>query len=407
MKQQFLQTIYLSNSTTYYYHPQCGRSISSSNNYANPTATEEDVEIILGDTGTLQNLRVDIVEGGAPGAGKSWTFTVRKNGADTDLELALSDSETSGTNQSDDVVIAAGDYVSVKVTSSGSPTSGAIASISLEYETTQRGYSMISGGFESYAGTSYAPFATYGILALNSYESNFEAGVSPIDFTIRSLYVNVTTAPGAGKERGVNIRSDYNSLVSLNVTGTDTEASSTGLDVSVSAGDNLNAVLKVDSGPAASILRYSLLIEANIDGESILCPGYGEWHDDDPVFDYPGINHAGCVSAVTTERVAYSGPSGFILKKLYQNSRTLSFADSRTATVRKNGDDTVLECTISGSESSASDTSNTVTYDEGDSVGLKTDNPGITDAENEYGCIYLCQYIPSELVSGLPIRFAG
>lgn len=61
---------------------------------------------------------------GAPGAGKSWTFLLRKNGADTDLAVTIADSATTGTAIVDPkVTISAGDTWSIAAIAAGTPPS--------------------------------------------------------------------------------------------------------------------------------------------------------------------------------------------------------------------------------------------------------------------------------------------
>lgn len=62
----------------------------------------------------------------APGTGKSWTFTLRKNGAATGIAVTIANSETEGTIAGD-VVIDDGDSWSLQVAPSGSPSSTATA----------------------------------------------------------------------------------------------------------------------------------------------------------------------------------------------------------------------------------------------------------------------------------------
>lgn len=70
----------------------------------------------------------------APGAGKSWTFTVMVNGAPSALTCTIADAETSGGDLVHEVVVADGDKVSLRSVPSGTPvgTSARWALISVE-----------------------------------------------------------------------------------------------------------------------------------------------------------------------------------------------------------------------------------------------------------------------------------
>lgn len=71
--------------------------------------------------GTIKNFRVSV--DAAAGAGKSRTFTFHKNGAATSLAVTISDTETLGSDLVNSVSVSAGDYISIVVTTSGSPSS--------------------------------------------------------------------------------------------------------------------------------------------------------------------------------------------------------------------------------------------------------------------------------------------
>jgi len=57
-----------------------------------------------------------------PGAGKSYTFTVRKNYVDTDLTVTISDSSTTGSDTTHTVSISAWDMLTLQCVPSGTPT---------------------------------------------------------------------------------------------------------------------------------------------------------------------------------------------------------------------------------------------------------------------------------------------
>ena len=61
-----------------------------------------------------------------PGAGKSYTFIVRKNGVDTPVTCTISGMDTLGSDLTDSVSFASGDYIVIMVTPSGNPTAAAM-----------------------------------------------------------------------------------------------------------------------------------------------------------------------------------------------------------------------------------------------------------------------------------------
>ena len=57
----------------------------------------------------------------APGAGKSWVFTVMKNGCPTTVKVTISGTATTGSNLVDRVAFADDDYISMRAVPSGTP----------------------------------------------------------------------------------------------------------------------------------------------------------------------------------------------------------------------------------------------------------------------------------------------
>jgi hypothetical protein len=83
------------------------------------TATESSVLQAVPIAGTISNLAVDI--GSAPGGGRSWTFTIRKNGTtDTAVTCPISGGGGTSCTSSSSVTFAAGDQLSLRVHPSSS-----------------------------------------------------------------------------------------------------------------------------------------------------------------------------------------------------------------------------------------------------------------------------------------------
>lgn len=83
-------------------------------------------------TGTISDMYIEAPS--APGTGESNTFTVRKNTADTNLAVALSDLNTAGNDTSDTVSVTAGDILTISATASaGTALTGTSVSVSFKY----------------------------------------------------------------------------------------------------------------------------------------------------------------------------------------------------------------------------------------------------------------------------------
>jgi hypothetical protein len=91
--------------------------------FVDPTggeATESVAQVAVQTSGSLTNLKVLI--NNAPGAGNSWTITVRKNGASTSVTCTISNPNTSCTDTTHSVTFAASDSLSLLVAGASGPT---------------------------------------------------------------------------------------------------------------------------------------------------------------------------------------------------------------------------------------------------------------------------------------------
>lgn len=84
------------------------------------SATELNVQNIMPAAGTIKNFfgSVQIT----PGAGTSWTLTVRNNGANTAVTCTIMSAGPSCSDTTNTAVFVAGDLISIRITSSGAPT---------------------------------------------------------------------------------------------------------------------------------------------------------------------------------------------------------------------------------------------------------------------------------------------
>jgi len=81
---------------------------------------ESDAQQIVPVGGSLSRLYVRL--NGSPGSGDSYTFTVRRNGADTSLSCTISGSATDCSDTADSVQLQAGDLIAIAAVPTSSPT---------------------------------------------------------------------------------------------------------------------------------------------------------------------------------------------------------------------------------------------------------------------------------------------
>lgn len=88
--------------------------------YPSPSVGEIGATIVMPFSATLKNFYVTLDV--APGAGNSWTLTIRKNQASTALTITISGSDDTGNDTTHTVSVAAGDKISILITATGSPS---------------------------------------------------------------------------------------------------------------------------------------------------------------------------------------------------------------------------------------------------------------------------------------------
>ena len=224
--------------------------------------TEGDHSQVCPVAGNLQNFRVRLDV--APGAGKSQTFTIMKNGSATAVTVTISDSATTGADTTHAVAVAAGDKISVRNTHSGSPAATPsgwgveldptidgesplclIQSSGTGISTSSPNYGLPSGNFGDWTGSFNQTFSTT--------EANCRS-IAPCDFTWKALYFEVNVAPGSGNSWIITLRPNGgDSSVTTSIANTATAATpDTSNSASVTDGQTVALNLTPISGPTAA-----------------------------------------------------------------------------------------------------------------------------------------------------------
>lgn len=82
--------------------------------------TENQVQVPIACAGTIRNMYAHL--NNSPGVGKSYTFTLRVNGANTTLSVTISGADTQASDLVNEVAVNAGDLISISVTPAAGPT---------------------------------------------------------------------------------------------------------------------------------------------------------------------------------------------------------------------------------------------------------------------------------------------
>ena len=113
-----------------------GGTINGGTNYwigqAGITISASSATYSFAQASTIVGMYVQI--NAAPGAGKSWTFTVQKNGVDTSLLIQISGASQTSAFGSGSISYSAGDNYTLAITSAGTPASASVTYATLIYQ---------------------------------------------------------------------------------------------------------------------------------------------------------------------------------------------------------------------------------------------------------------------------------
>jgi hypothetical protein len=343
-----------SNTTVQYTHPN--------GNPHNWNSTENSSRSVVGAACTAKNIY--IVVDAAPGSGKSFAFTLFKNGAtDTGVGCTISDLNTSCSNTSNTNALSAGDNLSMRSTPSGTPTAPTFIAWSWVCEGTS-GNSPIFGSSRN--GTINTTTTQYmglqGNAAADSTLANREQ-VMPTAGTLNALYVETSGTPSNGDGFLFKVYKNGSATsLACDIYDTDRVCSNTN-SVSFSAGDRVALEVDPDNTPTASrSVRWGLKWSPTTDGEAILLGSNGS-----------AMNTAGAtryLTAMGTSNTWTSTESGirllastFILKKFFVDLITAPGGSaSYNLKSRKNSSDGNLSVIVSGSSTTNSDTTHSDTF---------------------------------------------
>lgn len=342
--------------TTTYYPLDGGMATAASTTLAN-------IQGPVAITSTIYNVYANVSV--APGVGTSVVFTLIKNGSATSLVVTISGTNTSATNTTTRVSLAQGDLACWQVSITGSPAASFMG-LSCVLNGQVPGYTTMVFGASAASSTG----ATQYIALFGNAPSGTEASttvVSPIAGTLDRLYVNLSTAPTAGKSYAFTLRNNTaNTALTTTVSDASTSNSDLTHSVSISAGDLL-AISIVPSGtPTASFAQFSMRLNPIVDGES---PVFGRGFNlTNSAATYQSLLGAqGSGQASETSIIQTISPMAISLKKLYLFFGTApSLGKSWVVSSRKNSAGGNLTATMSDTANTASDTTNSDSLIAGD-----------------------------------------
>lgn len=213
---------------------------------------------ILPTSGIFKNLQIALSV--APGVGKSYTYTLVKNGVDSSIVVTISDNATTGNDSAHSLAVAAGDELYWRCDPSGTPTNtrphvGIQFLPNVDGESIQTYASIVSNvsptGTAQFVGVGGSGGGGgYATVELN--RINIIAGV----YTVKNLYAKVSTAPGlaaSGKKDTFAVRQNLaDTTVTLDIVETATTGNDTSHNFTTAAGDRIGIKVVGTNSPAAT-----------------------------------------------------------------------------------------------------------------------------------------------------------
>jgi len=327
------------------------------------STVESDVRNVIPFAGTAKDFAAAVAT--APAAGKSWAFTLMKNGAATSITCTISGTATTCTDTVNTTSLVAGDVLSIRSIPTGTPTSPVNVRQSWTFSGGAR-ESVILGSSRTAAfstvSTQYG--GLQGSVGNNATLYNRDQ-VFPTAGTLSSLYVDLVGVAGAG--------ASY--VITLNKNGTDqtltctisgaaaTTCNDTINSFSVVAGDLVAIKVVPSAGPAptARVGRWGVKWAPTTDGEAVLMVNSGGSLNTAGLARYTSIQGSSNLWQ-SSEAPTHNLGSAFTLKSMYiALNGAPGGAASYTFRSRKNAANGALVVTVSAAATTGSDTTNSDT----------------------------------------------
>jgi hypothetical protein len=332
--------------------------------------------------GSFRNAYIELPA--APGSGKSWTYTLVKNGVDTAMVVVITGLTTLGWFTASDVVVAPGDLLYWRRTPGGSLPTGSWLRATVEFHATnpfESGYGSADIDISPSASLRGPVFFPHQWNTGNLGGSNHE--VISIAGVFAELTYLLSTAPGVGKSHQfvlyVNgVKQDGSGgTVDTRVTLADlaTTGSWTG-SVSVAAGDWVVLEQTPTGSPTSAFASYGVKFVASVAGAWVCgnlpnasLPAAGNTAYATPTHQISGSGVSPWDTLETDVDIRVGAYSSFVLRQLRVRVGS-TLTGPVTWTLRKNGIDTALSVTIASAATGA-DLVNEVSVAPGDRLSMK------------------------------------
>lgn len=384
------ENTYPSNSAANYNHI-CTNLLGSWN------ATESNRDEIVPAAFDLSELHVLLDT--APTAGRSWDFTVMKNGSATAITLSIADAAVSGTYAGAAVSFAAGDTISLRSVPTGTPATGTNVWWNLKCSGT--GFPVM-GSNTSNTSNSVTQYTSPQAVS-NTWNTNVPPReiLVPCDGVFSNLYIQLDGVAGGTNYVWTMYKNGSGQALTVTIGAGAATGSDTTNSFSVSAGDRVVLQCAPNGTPNSRNATWGMLFTPTVDGESWFGYGSNAAASNSAVrFEQPlGL---GGNSWNATERQIVIG--AYDLTKIYVYYATApGVGTSWDLTARKNAADTSLTVNVADANQTGSATS-TVSFAQDDKLAAEltpTNTPTVPTDGVHFG---LLMYVAPVVVGDVPQR---
>lgn len=342
--------------------------------------------------GTLKNFRMRLFNiVGSPTAaptGGTFTFTVRKNEVDTDLEVVIGDTSPDGQDLSSEITFAAGDTVDIKCVpfNLGGAARYPLWSFEFEADTNTESIYFCNGGpWYKNIPTGFFPLVPDASNPFDNTESEVQQIVAaPGKF--KSLFLKLSNNPGSGGEAyKMTLRvNGADTALTVTISGASTSGNDLSNEVTVAAGDLVCWKKTAISTPQNNVsVRAGFAFVADKPNQSLFINGF-KIALDTSSNRYHSLSHRLEVWNADEYKVRQLGQPLSIKHFYVRVSNAPGVGKSWTFRVRKNDADTKLAVTISGTDTTGNDTTHILSVKDDDYLDIVSEPSGTPAAAAAY-----------------------
>lgn len=325
----------------------------------NSTENTRTIPISEAITITAINVYLDTAPGTAA-SGKSYTFTIRDNGAGTSAAVTITDAAVTG-SFSGSVSIAKDHLVALEAAPANTPTASTNIYWQIYYTTATSSFLMMGSNNNnaSNSATNYSDLIGGIGTAFSATDGDFDI-ICPSAGTLTALSVASPAGVPGGTSYALSVhRNNTTDDLTATITAAITAAQATG-SVAWTAGDTLSLKCVPAGTPTARRLGWCVSVTPTTDGE--MFSGFGSAAvPSASATNFEQLQGNGNNGWNSSESVRLMKPPAVDYKKLYikttnpsPGNRTITFMDNTVATA--------LTANIASGSTTANDTTHTVTF---------------------------------------------